>query len=31
MGMAAILVMRTGGREQNFVPPTQGGSTLNLA
>ena len=31
MGVAAILVMRPRCREQNIVPPTQGGSTLNLA
>ena len=31
MGVAAILVMWPGCREQNFVPPSQGGSTLNLA
>ena len=27
MGVAAILVMCPRCREQNFVPPTQGGST----
>ena len=31
MGVAAILVMRPKCREQTFVPPTQGGSTYNLA
>ena len=31
MGMAAILVMWPRCREQTFVSPTQGGSTLNLA
>ena len=31
MGVAAILVMWLRCREQTFVPPTQGGSTLNLA
>ena len=31
MGVVAILVMWSRCCEQNFVPPTQGGSTLNLA
>ena len=31
MGVAAILVMLPRCHEQTFVPPTQGGSTLNLA
>ena len=31
MGMAAILVMWPGPREQTFVPPSHGGSTWNLA
>ena len=31
MGVAAILVMSPRCREQNFVPPIQGGSTYNLA
>ena len=31
MGMAAILVMWPGPFEQTFVPPSQGGSTWNLA
>ena len=31
MGVAAILVMLPRCREQTFVPPTQGGSTQNLA
>ena len=30
MGVAAILVMRLGCREQTFVPPTNVGSTQNL-
>ena len=29
--MAAILVMRPGPFEQIFVPPSQGGSILNMA
>ena len=31
MGVAAILVMLPGSCEQTFVPPTQGGITINLA
>ena len=31
MGIAAILVMWPGPFEQTFVPPSQGGSTWNLA
>ena len=31
MGMVAILVMWHGPFEQPFVPPSQGGSTWNLA
>ena len=31
MGMAAILVKWPGQFEQTFVPPSHGGSTLNLA
>ena len=31
MGMAANLVMWPGPFEQTFVPPSQGGSTWNLA
>ena len=31
MGVAAILVMGPRCREENIVPPTQGGSNLNLA
>ena len=31
MGMVAILVMWPGPFEQTFVPPSQGGSTWNLA
>ena len=31
MGMAAILVVWPGPFEQTFVPPSQGGSTWNLA
>ena len=31
MGMAAILVMWSGTFEQTSVPPSQGGSTWNLA
>ena len=30
MGVAAILVMRSGPFEQTFVPPSHGGSTWNL-
>ena len=31
MGMAAILIMWPGLFKQAFVPPSQGGSTWNLA